>query len=410
MKDTKSILDKTEHFVRQFFLEFHNNDLPYHNLQHTIDVVKAAQLIGHKCKLSEKELVIVSLAAWCHDIGYYRGCVEHEKESIEIAVDFFRKNQVPDQEIQEIINCINATKIPQQPSNLVQKVICDADLFHLSAPDYLEKSNLLRKEMSRSVDKKIKQLKWLKTSLKFMENHHYFTLYGQEQLAPAKQENYIKLKNTIEALESQKNSKAQKTGKLEEKLEKLKDKYNQIKTGRPDRGIETMFRITSRNHLDLSAIADNKANIMISVNAIILSILLSVLFRRFDDYPNLIIPAVMLTLVCLLTVIFSILATRPNVTAGIFTKEDITERRTNLLFFGNFHRMELQDFEWGVKEMMSDRDFLYSSIIRDLYFLGKVLGRKYKFLRIAYNIFMFGLVISVLAFAIALIFFPLNQY
>jgi hypothetical protein len=70
--------------------------------------------------------------------------------------------------------------------------------------------------------------------------------------------------------------------------------------------------------------------------------------------------------------------------------------------------MSLEEYEWGMKELMKDSNYLYSSLIKDIYFLGVVLGRKYKLLRISYSIFMFGFVISVLAFAIAIFFFPNN--
>jgi hypothetical protein len=106
------------------------------------------------------------------------------------------------------------------------------------------------------------------------------------------------------------------------------------------------------------------------------------------------------------TIIFAVLATRPNVTKGTFTREDIQQKKANLLFFGNFHRMNLGDYEWGMKELMRDREFLYSSMIRDIYFLGVVLGKKYRLLRISYNIFMYGFVVAVLSFAIAVLFFP----
>jgi hypothetical protein len=99
--------------------------------------------------------------------------------------------------------------------------------------------------------------------------------------------------------------------------------------------------------------------------------------------------------------ILSVLATRPNVTRGKFTKEDVENKKVNVLFFGNFHKMELPDFEWAISEMMKDRDYLYSSMKKDLYFLGKVLDRKYKILRLTYTVFMAGIIISVLAYAIA---------
>ena len=103
--------------------------------------------------------------------------------------------------------------------------------------------------------------------------------------------------------------------------------------------------------------------------------------------------------VCLISIIFAILSTRPKLTKGNTTREDVENKRANLLFFGNFHKMEMNDFSWGFMEMMKDREFLYGSLIRDLYFLGKVLGRKYFLIRIAYTVFMWGIIISVLSFA-----------
>jgi hypothetical protein len=105
-----------------------------------------------------------------------------------------------------------------------------------------------------------------------------------------------------------------------------------------------------------------------------------------------------LVLVCVGATIFAILATRPNISSGTFTKEDIENKKTNLLFFGNFHNMTLPDYDWAMEEMLKDRDYLYGSMVKDIYFLGVVLAKKYKFLRISYDIFMYGLIISMLAF------------
>jgi hypothetical protein len=96
--------------------------------------------------------------------------------------------------------------------------------------------------------------------------------------------------------------------------------------------------------------------------------------------------------------VFAILATRPNVLQGKFNEDDIKKKRTNLLFFGNFHSMDIENYEWAMKEMMKDGDYLYGSMIKDIYYLGKVLGKKYKYLRISYNIFMFGFIVAIVAF------------
>lgn len=199
--------------------------------------------------------------------------------------------------------------------------------------------------------------------------------------------------------------KDEKVQQLKLQVAELKQKVKEAKGLTPTRGIETMFRLTSKNHMELSALADNKANIMISINSIILSVMVSVLIRKLEEYPHMTIPAIMLTLVCLTTIVFAILATRPNITKGKFERLDIQNKETNLLFFGNFHGMRLNDYEWAMKEMMKDGDYLYGSMIKDIYFLGAVLGKKYKMLRTSYTVFMFGFVVSILGFIIAEIFF-----
>jgi hypothetical protein len=196
--------------------------------------------------------------------------------------------------------------------------------------------------------------------------------------------------------------KAQREEKQKKKQKRaIKKSEKELKDINLGRGVETMYRTTYRTHVNLSSIADNKANIMLSINAIIVSIVVSNLVPQLDEDTRLIFPTILLLAVCLAALVFAILSTRPKITEGKFTREDIKEKRSNLLFFGNFYNMELDDFHWGMMEMIKDSDFLYSSMTRDLYYLGVVLAKKYKFLRICYSIFMYGLIVAVIAFAIA---------
>ena len=132
--------------------------------------------------------------------------------------------------------------------------------------------------------------------------------------------------------------------------------------------------------------------------------MVSVLLGKLQFYPEFIIPTIILVVVCLSAVVFAILATRPNISGGTFTREDIQNKQINLLFFGNFYNMELPDYDWAMKEMMKDKDYLYGSMIKDIYFLGVVLARKYKLLRISYSIFMYGLIAAIIAFGLTFIF------
>ncbi|GAB3937926.1 Pycsar system effector family protein [Larkinella terrae] len=374
------------------------SSMEYHNIHHTREVVEAAELLGKQGGLNSEELENVLIAAWLHDIGYVKSCQEHEAVGVELAKPFLDEIAIGPERTQAVIDCIMATKMPQNPHTKTAEILCDADLYHLSSDTFFERSESLRQEMKNNFGK-IGKRKWMQGSIALLEKHHYFTAYGKEVLAPLKEKNLKKARRKLAELEEEESGKAPENHKPEEEIKKTK---------RPERGIETMFRMTSQNHFQLSAMADNKANIMISVNTIIVSLIISILIRKLEEWPQLVIPTVMLTASCLTATIFAILATRPNVSGGRFSKEDIHQKQANLLFFGNFHKMDLEDYEWGMKEMMNDSDFLYSSMTRDIYYLGKVLGKKYKLLRFSYTIFMFGFAASVLAFGIAAYYFPVK--
>lgn len=170
------------------------------------------------------------------------------------------------------------------------------------------------------------------------------------------------------------------------------------------RGIQTMLRLSSQNHLHLSDMADGKANILISVNSIIISVILSVLLRKLEVDAYLTIPTIIFLVFSVSTIVLAILATRPKISEGRFSKNDIVGKRTNLLFFGNFYKSSLDEYKWAMSTMMQDKDYLYGSLIQDIHQLGKVLGRKYKLIRAAYNVFMIGIIVSVIAFGIAVAF------
>lgn len=379
----------------------------YHNLDHTRYVVQSVEEIGRASDISEKEIEKLIIAGWFHDLGYMEGSDNHEERSMGIASDFLSKLDVPHKKIEKIQSYIAATKMPQKPSNLEEMVMCDADLSHFANEDFFNKTEALREEICETKHKLGKK-KWMKLTLGFMQSHEYFTPYAREKYGPAKQDNMLKIIKKLASLKDDKPDEEEEEIKHMDKKEAKREEKEKEKDGkkRPDRGIETMFRTTSSNHFQLSNMADNKANIMISVNTIIVSLIISILIRKLEEFPNLIIPTIMLTVVCLLATIFAILATRPNVTSGKFSKADIENKTANLLFFGNFHQMKLKDYEEGMKAMMNDSDFLYASMTRDIYYLGIVLGKKYKMLRISYNIFMFGFVASILAFGVAMYLFP----
>ena len=396
MDEKTDFLLQIENHVKDSLQKELPKGVVYHNLDHTMQVVKATTEIGQNSGLTEEDLEIVTIAAWFHDLGYKESGQNHEEISAKLAKEFLSEHSYPTSKIEKVENCILATKMPQSPKNLLEEVVCDADLHHLGTEDYFRMARRLKKEINNNnTDELLTDAKWMQMNIDFIKEHKYFTEYAENKYGQQKLKNRKKVKKKLQK---------KVTPEIDQyltQINKLETKLQKIKTTKPDRGIETMFRLTSKNHLDLSSMADNKANIMISVNSIILSIVLTVLFRKLDEYPHFLIPTVILTVVCLATIVFSILATLPNVSKGKFTRDNIINKETNLLFFGNFHGMKLPDYEWGMKQMMKDGDYLYTSLIRDIYFLGVVLGKKYKMLRTSYTIFMFGFVLAVLSFIIA---------
>lgn len=420
------ILKKTEDFVSNLFTEKLSPLFSYHNLSHTADVVENTLKIGKKSNLSEEELEIAVIAAWFHDTGYTISYNNHEEKGKEIAKNFLLGHNYDAEKTEKVLSCIDATKMPQTPKTPAEEVLCDADLNHFGRPDFFEYSDLLRNEWESLEINKTDDAQWYKTTIDLLSSHRFFTSYARKKLTPVQSTNLFQaqklykkiLKQSEEEkarlakiefdkqkleIEKQKISSRKVEEKLEVEKEKIALKKEAAKVA--ERGIETMFRNTVRTHVEFSAMADNKANIMITVNTLIISLILTNLFSEMQEDSQffLLIPTVMLLIVCLTCIVFGILVTKPKISAGVFSQEDIKARKTNLLFFGNFFNMPLNDFAWGMDEMMQDKNYLYSSMVKDFYFLGQAVGRKYKNLRICYNIFMYGLVISVLGYIVAIL-------
>ena len=136
---------KTRDYVDQFLRENMKEPLPYHNFNHLEDVVHASIEIGQAMKLIEDQLEMVVIASWFHDIGYYKGWEDHELTGREIAGKFLRSQGVSEKKIEEVGGCILATRLPQRPTNILEKVVCDADLHHISSEEFFDKSELLRR-------------------------------------------------------------------------------------------------------------------------------------------------------------------------------------------------------------------------------------------------------------------------
>lgn len=383
------IIQKAQHFVTELLTTELDPSFLYHNLTHTERVVKSVrELIDHH-QLTDAEIEALLLAAWLHDTGYTRGHEDHEEQSCIIAKGFLEDQDCGTALIEKVSQLIRCTKMEAEPETLPQMILRDADASHFAKNTFMETSAILKEEWAMQGLKSFSDVGWLNENIKFFtQNHQFYTDYAKENWQAGKDENLKKLRKEKKAI------------KEIAKKEALKAKF---KSESPDRGIQTLFRVTLKNHLTLSDIADTKANILLSVNAIIISVVLSNLIPKLDNPSNayLIYPTVIFVAFSVISMGLAVLATRPNVTTGHFTKEDVKNKKVNLLFFGNFHKMQLSEYEWAIKELVKDKEYIYTSLTKDLYFLGLVLNRKYKILRLTYTIFMIGIIASVIAFSLA---------
>ncbi|MPQ46542.1 HD domain-containing protein [Marinifilum sp. N1E240] len=388
-----NIIQKAEKYVTNLIEESFRPIFTYHNLEHTKNVVKHSGKIAAEIELSEEDTEILILAAWFHDSGYYEDFRTHEEISAKNARKFLTDNNYDENKIAKIEEAILHTKIPHIPCNEpVCNALCDADLHHFASKNYMKSSEKLREEKGNLYHHEIPAKSYWEQTLKFLQDHRYKTKYGKKVFGKKKELNYQKV---VEKVGNYQDKEIKKLTEIVNKLER-----QNLKLKAPQRGIETMFKVTARNQINLSSIADSKANLMISVNAIIISAIFFI-FKNIGEVPHFIIPCIILLIVCLFTITYSVMATRPIVTDGKFTEEDVKKKKVNLLFFGNFHNMDLEVYSKALKGMITDYDELYDSLIKDQYYLGKVLGKKYRFLRTSYTIFMFGLIFSVIAFILA---------
>ncbi|MCF7561250.1 DUF5706 domain-containing protein [Sabulilitoribacter multivorans] len=386
------LIESAEKFVFDLFKNELDASFLYHNYTHTERVLRSVREIIKNTDISKKDAEVLELTALLHDTGYIKTREGHEEESVKIATAFLKDNDADKKTIEAVNSCIMDTKFKDSPKTHLGKVIRDADASHFGKKYFLEASEFLRKELELQGIASYTPNEWLDENIKVLaEKHEFYTDYALKNWQPRKEKNLSKLIKT----------KKKRRSKL--KTEELKAKYKaQYKNESPERGIQTFYRVALRNHIKLSDIADTKANILLSVNAIIISLVLANLISKLDTNPYLVYPTAIFTLSCVISMVLSIIATRPNVTSGEFTKEDVANKDVNLTFFGNFHKMSLAEYDWAVKELLKDKDYVYSSLTKDLYFLGKVLERKYRILRITYTIFMIGMIVSVLSFGIAL--------
>lgn len=390
-ENTTPIIEAAWAFAKQRFQAGLTPDHHYHNQGHTERVCEAVLELGKSEGLGGDQLEVLEIAAIFHDLGFTETYEGHEAVSRQLAGTFLEQQEYPAEKQQQVLDLIDVTYPPKVPQTHSEKIMCDADLSNLGSPHYFEYLRALRHEWKAFLNQEYTDEAWYKLNYKFVKGHRYYTAAA------------------VEAYDKQWNINRKQLKKLREEHrspalgnDKSTVPHQAVPAGAisNSKSAQTMFKTSLRNHLDLSALADNKANIMLSVNALIVTIVMPLASSYVSEYPQLVIPMLVLLVTCLSSMIFATLATRPIKMSGETSRQAISDGTSNLFFFGNFFKMDFSEYESGMLEIISDNKKLDSSIMRDLYFLGRSLGRKYRLLRICYTIFMIGIIATVLAYGL----------
>lgn len=192
-----NLLRKARTHVRGLIAARKPTWMKYHDFNHAKSVVHACKAIGAALNLDQESLDIVEIAAWFHDVGYLDGIDGHEERSADTATLFLSENGYPERNIALVAGCIRATKMPQDPKNLLEQVLCDADISHLARTDYVELSGRVRSEIEHRMRVKLTDLEWFSMNIDFVASHRYFTDYAKRRFEPQRKANLARLRKAL---------------------------------------------------------------------------------------------------------------------------------------------------------------------------------------------------------------------
>lgn len=400
MNITTETLHETALFVKEYFTTEFSAAFCFHNYSRTVNIVRNCDAIGVAMKLKNEEQKYLHIAAWFLETGYAKNYEQPQKESVLNVTTYLTQKGIDSEIIKTIEEVILATRIPQQPLTLMAQIICDASMYHLAEKDIMNNVENLRQEIKTIQQKEYSIKDWLAKMITDINEHFYFTSEAKDLFEKKKQKHKAVLQKQLDELQNFSEEQTEANSTVTTPNFNNNPSFEEIKL---ERGVETFFRITERRHMELSTKAHDKAGLLISVNSIVISIVLSVLITKLEDNKFLLLPTLFLIITCAVTIVLSIISTRPRILKINSKNKHTAHDEVNILFFADSTKLSLHDYKAEMKKTYENKTLLYDSLSRDIYYQGLVLVWKYKYINIAYNIFMYGFIITILSFMIAFI-------
>lgn len=393
-KNESALLVGARTFLTRLYAERHDARMVFHNVRLGEATAALAQEIAAETQAGEETFELVRLAGLFLPIGYLFDYQKPMENSISTSRQFLRDRGCSSSQIEKISNCIQVGFGAQAPVTDEERIVADAYAVSSLLRDTSERSALLRLERELVSGQTLTKSEWARQFGNLLLKVRLYTPFAQTQYEG----------DLFNALLLQRRIAEKAESRMAVGQKQVERPFQYLEEDPPLRGVLAFFRTGYRNHINLSAIADNKAHIMISVNSILISVLISAIsyHNMAQTNPGVLLPVVIFLVTGLASLTFAVLAARPKVT--MFNRQ-ITDKKIvmkNMIFFGNFVHLKLEDYEEMLDEVFRDSELMYGNMSRDLYFLGQVLDKKYRYLTISYNIFMMGFVATVLTFLFTL--------
>jgi Family of unknown function (DUF5706) len=394
------ILDTARNYAAGLWSDQREKRWLYHNYAQAAGVVRYVELIGTHAQISDDMVEIATLAGWFFNTGYLYDAAQMAEKSALAAEFFLAEHRYDPEKIHRVHQCIITTLKGMHPKTKEAQLLNDAITAYDLVEQWPQRLNLLRAENEIVSGIKMAEGEWLRTTFQALHEAVFFLPYSKEHFEPKLSEHFLQAKNNLELhiingqATKEKAVKTTITGAPDDAL------FTKVSGKKLRSAIQTYFRSNYNNHIHLSAIADNKAHIMISVNSILLSVAISVLtYHTYTDRnPLLVLPVVIFLVTGLTSLIFAVLSSRPRIQSAPPSRE---KGKTNWMFFGNFIHLSVDEYEQEVDQLLQDGAALYGNMTRDTYYLGKVLDKKYRLLTVSYNVFMLGFVATVVSYLVA---------
>jgi predicted metal-dependent HD superfamily phosphohydrolase len=397
MKVSKELLWETASFIKEYMNSQSAASFPFHNYNRSLNVVQSCSQLVVNLDLGKYDRMMAMLSAWFLETGYCKDYGNPQHEAALLAGNFLTAKGLDPDDMQAVAECILSVRKPQQPLTIVAQVLCDADNKWLSDKEFPFSLEKLRKEMNMIEGKTFSDEQWKVKVTQEIETQIYFTAAAKDLYDKRKRKN-IKHLHGKPDLDSPEQIAPSSPGEPSGTARDTTISYEDFK---PERSVESLFRNTSRNQMRWLQLADYKANLVIGVNALIISVVLSIMITKLDSNQYLELPTLLLLITSVSTIILALTASRPNIKLDKLGGVRFDKLEKNMLFFGHFYQKTLSEYKEIIKETITHKPELYSSLSRDIYYQGLLILVKFRYLLLAYNIFATGLVVSVLGFIIS---------